>query len=292
MKLPVTRIQRFSTHDGAGVRTVVFLKGCPLRCAWCHNPETQRLQPEVLYFAGKCIGCGACAQVCPHGAHLLQETSHVFDRTKCAACMACAEACPAAALEPAAQNMDLDEIVRAVLRDRAFYGETGGVTLSGGEPMVHGPLTLELLRRCKAAGLTTAVETCGHFDPELLPTLAQVTDEFLWDVKDTNPDRHKAYTGVDSSLILRNLRSANALGARLILRCILVRGVNLNDAHAQSVRALYRSLSHAERIDLLPYHPYGSSKSAQLGRVHDGHPEWIPTEEEMARFRAVLGASF
>lgn len=238
MKLSVTRIQRFSTHDGTGVRTVFFLKGCPLRCAWCHNPETQHLQPEVLYFANPCIGCGACAQVCPHGAHLLLETSHVFDRTKCAA-----------------QSMDLEEIVRAVLRDRAFYGETGGVTLSGGESVVYGLLTLELLRRCKAAGLTTAVETCGHFDPKLLPTLAQ---------------RRRTGSAPHSALYSRTRCESE--------RCA-------RPKHSRAVPQSFPCRSHRPS-------PYGSSKSAQLGRVHDGHIEWIPTEEEMARFRAVLDASF
>jgi glycyl-radical enzyme activating protein len=289
MKLPVTRIQRFSTHDGAGVRTVVFLKGCPLRCAWCHNPETQRMGREMMYAAAKCIGCRACEAICPRGAHRFPEGAHVYDRAACALCMACADACPTQALTPAAREMELEEIVAVALRDRAFYGEQGGLTLSGGEPAVQGEGAVELLAMAKAAGMTTAMETCGHFAPELVAPLARVTDEFLWDIKDTDPARHKRYVGADNALILRNLRQLDQYDVRIVLRCILVRGVNLTSAHARQVRALLDSLRHGVRIDLLPYHPFGSQKGEQLGCAGGGETEWIPSKAEIEDFRREAG---
>lgn len=289
MKLPVTRIQRFSTHDGAGVRTVVFLKGCPLRCAWCHNPETQRMGREMMYAAGKCIGCRACEAACPRGAHLFSNGAHVYDRSACALCMACADACPTQALTPAAQEMEAEEMISIAQRDRAFYGREGGITLSGGEPTAQGEAVVKLLAMAKAAGMTTAMETCGHFAPALVAPLAGTVDEFLWDVKDTDPARHKRYVGVDNAQILRNLRALDQYEVRIVLRCILVRGVNLNTEHARAVRELFASLRHGVRVDLLPYHPFGSQKGEQLGREGGGRTDWIPTREEVEDFRREAG---
>lgn len=284
--LPVTRIQRFSTHDGAGVRTVVFLKGCPLRCVWCHNPETQRMGGEVLFDEARCIGCRACAAVCPAGAHRFDAAgAQIFDRLLCRACMACVQACPTTALSTAAQELSIEAILRVVLRDRPFYGESGGLTVSGGEPMAHPEGTLALLQAAKAQGLTTAIETCGQFAEEYLPRLAAVTDEFLWDFKDSDSARLLAHTGTDGRQILRNLRALDEFGVHIVLRCILVRGVNLNREHARAVRALRDSLAHVVRVDLLPYHPYGSAKTVQLGRAADGRPEWVPSAQEVAQFR-------
>ena len=230
LRLPVTEIQRFCMHDGPGVRTVVFCKGCPLRCAWCHNPETQRATPEMLFYPAKCIFCGACVSACPAGAQIIHP-ERIFDRDRCAACGRCAAVCCTDAITPAAKDMTVDEILAAVLRDRAFYGERGGVTLSGGEPMAHPHGAIALLTACKEAGLGTAVETCGYFDEHLIPSLIPVVDLFLWDVKDTDDDRHKAYTGVSNRRILENLRRVDALGGRTRLRCILVNGVNTDEAH-------------------------------------------------------------
>lgn len=284
MLLPVTKIQKFCTHDGPGIRTTVFLKGCPLRCVWCHNPETQSRQMELFYSPQFCLACGACVSICPTGVHRLSP-QHQMDRTRCTGCMACASTCPSGALEACAQWMTTDSIIGEVMKDQAFYGTTGGLTLSGGEPLMHGEGVLPLLQAAKEAGITTAIETCGVFDPHLLDLLAPLTDLFLWDVKDTDAARHLANTGAPLDTGLANLRRADALGAKTRLRCILLKGVNLNNDHLQALTELFHSLRHCEGIELLPYHTYGDAKNLQLGRSSAAHPEWMPTSDQMAAAR-------
>ncbi len=291
--LPVTNVQRFSIHDGDGIRTTVFLKGCPLRCQWCHNPETQRTTPQIFYTADQCLVCGACAAVCPRHAHLFGE-NHVFMAERCDGCGRCTEVCPSQALEPVSRMRTVDEILSVVLRDRAFYGQRGGLTLSGGEPMMHPEGSLALLRRAKEEGITTAVETCGYFDERWLKPLAETTDCFLWDVKDTNPERHRRYTGVDNGLILENLLQLDQWACRIRLRCILVRSVNMETEHYRHLASLFQQLRHCEGIELLPYHSFGASKNQRLGYEDSGREDWIPRREEVEegkRFLRDLGAA-
>jgi glycyl-radical enzyme activating protein len=262
----VTEIQRFCMHDGPGLRTVVFLSGCPLHCAWCHNPETQTDKPVLLYTSSRCIGCGLCASVCPNGVHHFTP-DHTLDRKACIACGKCCSVCPPHALRLSAREMTVQEIVDAVMRDAAFYGETGGVTLSGGEPLFHLDDALTLLRALKESGLHTAVETSGFFDGRKLEALMRWTDLFLWDVKDTDSARHQRWTGRPLEPALENLRRADACGAAICLRCILVRGINMDDAHLVSLARLYQSLQHVQGITFLPCHMLSSSKYAELGRA-------------------------
>ena len=285
--LRVTEIQRFCMHDGPGIRTTVFLKGCPLQCAWCHNPEAQAFSPELLFYSKKCMGCGACVEVCPHGAQMLGE-GRFIDRTACVGCGACAERCPTGALELCGRAMTVDEILSTVMRDRAFYGETGGVTLSGGEPLAGGEGTISLLRACKEQGLHTVVETSGYADESLLRRAIPLVDLFLWDLKDTDQERHRRYTGGDVGQILANLRVADALGAKTRLRCILVRGVNTDAAHAQRIAEIFGELSNCEGVELIPYHAYGGTKEVFLGREDNGRRDWIPDRELIGRLRSLL----
>ncbi len=282
----VADIQRFCMHDGPGVRTTVFLKGCPLRCAWCHNPETQRPRPELLVYPEKCLGCGACG-VCPVGAQQVRPERR-FDREACIGCGVCAGECPTGALELCGGEYTPEALLEVVRRDEAFYGDTGGVTLSGGEPLAQGAEAVEFLRLCKAAGLSTAVETCGQVAPEVVAAAVPVTDLFLWDVKDTDSRRHLQYTGVSGERIRENLRLADSLGGKTCLRCILVNGVNTDQAHYGAVAALYHSLRYCEGVELLPYHVYGGSKAAALGRPDSGRRDWIPSAAVVAEAKQAL----
>ena len=286
----VTEIQRFCMHDGPGVRTTVFLKGCPLRCRWCHNPETQSAGQQILYDAARCIGCGACATVCPVGAHRLGEDSHAYNRTGCTACARCADACPTGALAPAMREMTEEEILAVVERDRAFYGEEGGVTLSGGEPMAQPEAALRLLRLCRERGVGTAVETCGCFDPAYLPALAEAADLLLWDFKDGNDARHRENTGASGLPLTRGLIEADARGAESVLRCILLRGVNMEEGHYRAIAALWSKLRRCRTVELLPYHPFGGAKRRLLGEADDGREDWIPMPEEMEQARDFLSS--
>ena len=285
--LPVTKIQKFCTHDGPGIRTTVFLKGCPLRCLWCHNPETQSAKMEFFHSPQFCLGCGACVSTCPAGVHAFAPEHHI-NRDACTGCMACTDACPSGALEACATMMSADAILAEVMKDRAFYGTNGGLTLSGGEPLLHGRAILPLLRAAKDAGITTVIETCGVFDSVLMAELVPLTDLFLWDVKDTDLLRYRRNTGGALETVLHNLRAADALGANTRLRCILLSGINLDDAHLAKLSELYHSLQHCEGIELLPYHTYGDSKNAQLGRTSAAHTEWIPTEAQMEHARTFI----
>ncbi len=276
----ITEIQRFCMHDGPGLRTVVFLKGCPLHCAWCHNPETQSPLPQLLFDRKKCIVCRAC-EACPNQAHNFR-TQHSMDFTRCTGCGKCARLCPTSALVLCGKAYSTEEVLETVEKDRAFYGTAGGVTLSGGEPFAQPGEAVALLEACKAHGLHTAAETCGYFPQGLLPDIIPITDLFLWDIKLTDPAVHKKYTGVSNEKILQNLQLADQLGARTRLRCILVNGVNANPAHYDAVTEIALSLQHCEGVEWIPYHAYGGTKATLLGKQDSGKTDWIPSNETFA----------
>lgn len=277
--LKVTEIQRFCMHDGPGVRTTVFLKGCPLRCAWCHNPETQSASREMLFYREKCILCRSCSEVCKANAHTF-ENGHIILRDRCASCFECANICPTGALDVCGREMTPDKILATVERDSAFYGTHGGITLSGGEPLCQ-PFAVELLKACKERGISTAVETCGYVDTDVLLSSIPYVDIFLWDIKDTDSDRHQKYTGVSNERIISNLKEADRRGAKTRLRCIIISGVNTDKAHYEGLALLVKSLSNCEGIELIPYHAYGGSKATLLGGEDNGRREWIPSKDEL-----------
>ena len=285
--LNVTEIQRFCMHDGPGVRTTVFLKGCPLRCAWCHNPETQRYKSELLFYPNKCIGCTACKESCTKGVHALKE-KHLIDREKCVLCGECVKNCPTGALEICGKAYTVKDILSVVEKDRAFYGESGGVTLSGGEPLAQGEAVMELLKACKENGFSTAVETCGYADSDVILAALPYVDLFLWDIKDTDNVRHKQYTGVDNGKILKNLLLINEMNAKIRLRCILVSGVNTDECHYSAIAELASKINNLDRVEWIPYHAYGGTKSVFLGGEDSGRKEWIPEAEEIERAKSIL----
>lgn len=282
----ITEIQRFCMHDGPGLRTTVFMKGCPLRCSWCHNPETQSPRTELLFDRKNCISCTACG-ACANDVHTFRG-EHRLDLSKCTSCGKCVSLCPTGALSLSGQPYTEDEVFKIVERDRAFYGVNGGVTVSGGEPFFQPREVISFLAECKKRGINTAAETCGYFSPEILPEIVPLTDLFLWDIKLTDPTDHKKYTGVSNEVILRNLEVADQLGAQTRLRCILIKGINTVTAHYNAVAEIARSLHHCEGVEFIPYHAYAGSKATLLGREDNGAAEWIPDEETVRYAREYM----
>lgn len=282
MNAIITDIQRFCMHDGPGIRTTVFFKGCPLHCKWCHNPETQSFKRELLFTEKLCVGCGACEAVCPQKAHNITASEHLIDREKCVLCGACVKACAYNALEISGREISPDGIVAEALKDVAFYGTKGGITLSGGEPTAQPEALIEILEKSKENGLSTVLETCGFFPATLVPKLAPLVDVFYWDIKDTDTVRHKDNTGAPLSVIEARLREVDKMlrdGQKIRLRCIMIAGINMNVAHYEALAELQESLLHCEGIELLPYHAMYGAKEKRLGQEDTGCKAWIPSEE-------------
>ena len=264
----IFNIQKFCVHDGPGIRTTVFLKGCPLSCLWCHNPESNSPKKEIFYDAKKCIMCTACT-LCEKNCHTFDAGKHYYDRSECEKCGRCTEICPAMALETVGEQKSVDEVIEAVLKDKAFYDTSGGgMTLSGGEPMMQFDFTLALMKAAKEKGLHTCMETCGFAKSEQFRKIAKYTDIFLYDYKETDSQKHKGFTGVENTLILENLHMLDALGAKIILRCPIIPGLNDTDSHFAGIANTANSLENILEINIEPYHPLGSSKSELLGKEY------------------------
>lgn len=281
MKGTVFNIQKFCINDGPGIRTTVFLKGCPLSCLWCHNPESKAAKPEVMYDARKCIMCGKCASVCPSGCHSFsEENGHVFNREKCISCGKCEDVCYASALEMAGKLRDAEEVIAEVMKDKAFYDNSGGgMTVSGGEPMLQFEYTYELFRLAKENGLHTCIETCGFAPSENYRKLAPLVDIFLFDYKETDPERHKEYTGVDNKLILENLKMLDEMGAKTVLRCPIIPTLNDREDHFKGIADTANSLKNILEVNIEPYHPLGSGKSAMLGKKYALEELTFPSDD-------------
>jgi pyruvate formate lyase activating enzyme len=253
-------VQRYSLHDGPGIRTTVFLKGCPARCLWCHNPESQSFAPEVLVVETRCVSCGTCATACPHG--LPPPGSPL-----CTACGACAAACPAGARRVAGRETTVAEVMAEVLRDRVFYDESGGgITLSGGEPLAQPAFLEALLLACRKASVRAAVDTCGFAPRARLLALLPLVDLFLFDVKLVDDARHRALTGLPSAPILENLRALAAAHGNVWIRVPVVPGHTDAEADLAATASLAASLPGVRRVCLLPYHRTGAPKASRLGR--------------------------
>jgi pyruvate formate lyase activating enzyme len=269
-------IKKFSLHDGPGIRTTVFLKGCGLRCWWCHNPESQHPGPELMLRPELCVQCGVCAATCPQGAITWDGERYVTDRSQCTRCGECTVSCYAEARELVGREMTVEAVMADILRDAAFYDESGGgVTFSGGEPLLQGDFLLALLQACQAQGLHTVLDTCGYAPTGTLNAVREHVDLFLYDLKLMDDARHRQVTGVSNTLILDHLRLLVENGHRVILRVPIIPHVNDDDENIRQIAALARDLASIERVDLLAYHRIGSNKYERLDRP-DPMPETVP----------------
>ncbi|VFQ46764.1 radical sam [Desulfoluna butyratoxydans] len=282
----VLEIKGASLDDGPGIRTVVFLKGCPLDCAWCHNPESKKAGPELSFDAEKCIGCRECLSVCREGA---LDPGRGPDRSRCTLCMACTEVCPSKALEPVGRTMEPDEVVSAVSKDMPFFDASGGgVTLSGGEPTLFPRYCGELMQGLKARGIHTLLETSGHFSRSAFDAhIRPHTDTVYFDIKLISPEAHKQYCGVGNARILENLEHLLAFhragGLELLPRIPLVPGITATLANITAV-ADHLSALGARKVQLLPYNPLWHGKTVNIGGRVDGVPGGFMAPEEVAQW--------
>jgi pyruvate formate lyase activating enzyme len=264
----ILRVERFAIHDGPGIRTTVFLKGCPLRCAWCHSPESQDMNPEFMPLADRCVRCGACTDACPHHAAEPAATAASVAPAQCTTCGTCASVCPSGARELVGYRTTVPSLLGLLERDRIFYDESGGgVTFSGGEPLMQPEFLLEAVEACRAAGMHVAVDTCGLGDPEALLDVARATHLFLFDLKMMDEDRHRTYTGASNTRILQNLERLAAVHREIVVRFPLIPGVNDDDQNVKAIGAFLASLP-LTRVDVLPYHRAGLAKYHRLHRPY------------------------
>ena len=280
-------VKRFAVHDGPGIRTTLFLKGCPLKCRWCHNPEGISPWPQMAYYAHKCIGCGECVSVCAYGAQRMGEEGHVYDRARCVACGKCEEACLGEAMKRFGREITVEEAAQLLSEDRAFYGDQGGATLSGGEPLLQKDFAVAVLKRMREMGISTAVDTCGCVPRAAFEAALPYTDIFLYDVKHIDPEQHRRLTGQSNERILENIRFLSDAGARIEVRMPLVPGCNDDEETLRGIGAFLGKL-RIERMKVLPYHAMARSKYQALG-MEDTMPRVdSPSNETLNRAVSIL----
>lgn len=286
MKLPlITDIQKYSIHDGDGIRTTIFFKGCPLRCLWCHNPETQRYEKEMFLFYDRCTACGACVKKCPHHANAIQDGKLLFSRSDCTACGACLDCCVGNAREIFGSEYSVEALVREAEKDRMFYEASGGgITLSGGEVLANDMDYVEALcMTLHKKGYSVNIDTCGHVPYEHFQRILPYTDTFLYDIKLMDSAAHKRFTGVDNVLILNNLIRLSADGAKIFIRIPVIGGINDTEENMlNTITFLRDNQIRVQRVNLLPYHDTGSGKYQKLGMERPSAEMTVPSGDRMA----------
>lgn len=278
-KAIISDIKRFAVHDGDGIRTTVFFKGCPLKCVWCHNPEGISFERQLGYYRNKCINCGECVSACPNNAHKMVDNKHFFERNLCIGCGKCVDKCLGSALVLYGKEITVNELLPMLLEDRDFYETSGGgVTLSGGECLWQSEFCAELLKRLKENGINTAVDTCGYVSKEIIDKIIPFTDTFLYDVKAIDVDVHIKCTGKSNNRILENLKYIVSLDKAVEIRIPYV--PEYNDNQIEKIARFLKELGDIKKIKLLPYHNYAGSKYEALG-MDNTLPIKLPEEDEI-----------
>lgn len=275
-------IQHYSIHDGPGIRTSVFLKGCPLKCLWCQNPESQKHYPQLMFDAQKCTGCSHCVAVCSQNAIRMENGKSRTDRSKCVGCGSCVSVCLPEARSISGKRMTVEEVCREVMADKLFYQETGGITLTGGDPLNQPVFSKAILARCKELGITTCIETCGFGNWDIFKPILKYTDTVLYDIKHINSEKHKQCTGVGNELILDNIKRISAeTGLPIFVRVPVVPGYNdePDNYHAMG-RFISENVPTCQAVELLPYHRLGEGKKLQLEEDIDMESR-TPSESEI-----------
>ncbi|WP_238882262.1 glycyl-radical enzyme activating protein [Clostridium sp. YIM B02551] len=298
MEALICDIEHYAIHDGPGIRTVVFLKGCPLRCLWCSNPETQSGKNQLYYSDVDCISCGRCILSCEDEALSLVDGKLKIDHKKCTTCGECIKSCPTSSLKFVAENMTAQEVFEEVYKDEIFYRQSlGGVTVSGGEVLMNADFVIELLTMCKENYISTAVETSGYGEIEKLKDLSKVTDTFLFDIKHTNSQSHKELTGVPNEVILNNLKELSRLNKQIIIRIPLIPGLN-DDKENISKTIKIAKENNINEIHILPYHTLGMDKYKRLQKEYKlkdldkrdlGYIETLKAMVEEENIKCIIG---
>ena len=285
MKARICDIKRFAVHDGDGIRTTVFFKGCPLKCIWCHNPESISFSPEIAYFEAKCVNCGECVEICPNSAHKIVDGKHIFDRELCTGCGECEKVCLGSAITFYGKEYTVDELLPLLLEDRDFYENGGGVTLSGGECLAQADFSAELLKRLKEENINTAVDTSGFTTKAVLDKVIPYTDTFLYDIKAIDEEVHKKCTGQSNKVILENIKYLDSKGKAIEVRYPFV--PNYNDTEAEKIANFLKDIKNLKKVKVLPYHNYAGSKYKSLGKENT-LPETLPENEQIEKAEKLI----